>query len=105
METTTLTESEMLATADAHPVTALRGYVTTTRAHIESVFGKPTCDTESPDGKVTTEWVILLADGSIATIYDWKQYEDGAPKMFEEYMWHIGGHAADTAMIVNDLLA
>lgn len=70
--------------------TALRGYVTTTRRALEAVFGKPTADDDESGDKVTTEWVVDFGD-TIATIYDWKRYEDGAPDMDEVYEWHIGG--------------
>jgi hypothetical protein len=73
--------------------TSLRGYITTTRAHIETVFGSPTIDlgVDGRGSKTTTEWYLLFEDGTRATIYDWKRYEDGAPEMDERYEWHIGG--------------
>lgn len=74
---------------------SLVGYITTTRRHIESVFGAPTWDTPSPDGKVTTEWNLEFEDGTVATIYDYKRYEEGAPALDEVYEWHIGGHSDD----------
>lgn len=83
---------------------SLVGYVTTTRLHIESVFGEPTYNTESPDGKVTTEWVIVLPDGTRATIYDWKRYEEGAPDFDEEYEWHIGGNSHKVESLIQEYL-
>ena len=73
--------------------TSLRGYIETTRAHIETVFGSPTIDHGENGGgyKCTTEWYLLFEDGTRATLYDWKRYEEGAPKMDEHYEWHIGG--------------
>ena len=71
--------------------TSLQGYVKATRAQLVAVFGEPD-PIESSDGKVTTEWIIEFADKTIATIYDWKRYELGAPKNDEVYEWHIGGH-------------
>lgn len=82
--------------------THLQGYVTTTRDHIESVLGEPL---EYGEGsKVTTEWVIEFEDGTVATIYDWKRYEDGAPDFDEVYEWHIGGKTWDAALRVSEAL-
>ena len=71
--------------------TSLQGYVDATREQLVAVFGEPH-PIESSDGKVTTEWIIEFADKTIATIYDYKRYELGAPKSDELYEWHIGGH-------------
>jgi hypothetical protein len=71
--------------------TSLQGYVDATREQLVAVFGEP-YPIQSSDGKVTTEWIIEFADKTIATIYDYKRYELGAPKSDELYEWHIGGH-------------
>lgn len=71
--------------------TSLQGSVDATRDELVAVFGEPH-PIESSDGKVTTEWIIEFEDKTIATIYDWKRYELGAPKSDELYEWHIGGH-------------
>lgn len=82
--------------------TWLQGYVKGTRREIEATFGKPE---EWGDGdKVTTEWSIRFDDGTIATIYDWKRYELGAPKMDERIEWHIGGRNALAVERVEDAL-
>lgn len=70
--------------------TSLRGEVVATRKQIEAVFGKPTYRGDRYD-KVTCEWDVEFEDGTVASIYDWKRYSDGSPKMSEEYEWHIGG--------------
>lgn len=85
--------------------TGLVGYVTGTRREIEAVLGAPDEYGESDgDGKVTTEWLIRFDDGTVATIYDWKRYEDGAPGMDELYRWHIGGREGTAVRMVGDLL-
>lgn len=84
--------------------THLQAYVPTTRAKIESVFGAPTVENDDPSDKVTTEWVIRFDDGTIATIYDWKRYEEGAPAMNEQIVWHIGGHSLDARNAVEKAL-
>lgn len=72
--------------------TSLQGYVTATRAEIEAVFGAPTMAHNDTSDKVTTEWNIRFVNDVVATIYDWKRYEQGAPEMNERIEWHIGGH-------------
>lgn len=71
--------------------TSLQGYVDATRAQLVEVFGEPE-PIESSDGKVTTEWIIEFEDKTVATIYDWRRHELGAPTDDELYSWHIGGH-------------
>jgi hypothetical protein len=81
--------------------TSLCGYIRATRAEIEKVFGAPTYGVEhSGDGKVTTEWVIDFGNEVIATIYDWKRYEQGAPEMDERIVWNIGGRSHDALIVV-----
>ena len=59
------------------------------RDDIEKVFGPPVYDEPSPDGKVQMEWVIEFPDGTVATIYDYKQYDVATEDI--DY-WSIGGH-------------
>lgn len=70
--------------------TSLQGKMNATKKAIEAVFGRQNYSFD-PEDKVTTEWVIKFDDGMIATIYDWKRYEQGAPRLNEMYTWHIGG--------------
>jgi len=80
----------------------LKGYLTATRRKIESVFGSPL---EFGEGdKVTTEWVVEFEDGTIATIYDWKRYEDGAPELDENCVWNIGGYSMDAVKALKKAL-
>lgn len=66
--------------------TGLQGYVATTYDTLVEVFGEPTLGGSS-DGKVSAEWCLKFIDGTVATIYDYK--EDMTPKRM--YDWHIGG--------------
>lgn len=70
---------------------SLRGYISTTHAALVETFGAPSFEGEGD--KVTCEWVIVFDDGTVATIYDWKQYELGTP--YHTYDWHIGGFDVD----------
>jgi len=82
--------------------TSLQGYVETTRAHLVHVFGDPAMDDPHSWDKVTTEWVIRFfdTDETIATIYDWKRYEEGPPAIHESYVWHIGGNSKRAVELV-----
>jgi hypothetical protein len=67
--------------------TSLQGYVTAYYHELVEVFGEPT---DSGD-KVTAEWCLEFEDGTVATIYDWKEYETPMGR----YQWHIGGRNYD----------
>jgi len=86
--------------------TSLQGYVETTRAHLVHVFGDPAMDDPHSWDKVTTEWVIRFfdTDETIATIYDWKRYEEGTPGLNEVYAYHIGGRDGRALELVKGLL-
>ena len=68
--------------ADANG-TCLQGYVQAYYHQLVEVFGEP----EGGGDKTTVEWCLEFEDGTVATIYDWKEYE--TPMGL--YHWHIGG--------------
>jgi hypothetical protein len=83
--------------------TSLKGHIQEiTRRELEAIFGPPSYFDANggADGKVTTEWCLLINDDTVATIYDWKRYEDGAPGMDEKCEWNIGGHGPDVVDLV-----
>jgi hypothetical protein len=86
---------------------SLKGYIKTTRATIETIFGQPTYENPFED-KITTEWVVELIDENgdsvIATIYDWKRYEMGKPASDEVIYWHIGGFSNEATDKVAEAL-
>jgi len=82
----------------------LVGYFNATRREIESIFGEPTYTDNSKHEKVTVEWVIKFENGTFATIYDYKRYEQGTPKMDEVYEWHIGGENLEAARLVSEAM-
>ena len=80
--------------ADANG-TSLQGYVQAYYHQLVEVFGEP----EAGGDKTTVEWCLEFEDGTVATIYDWKEYE--TPMGL--HRWHIGGrnnlavaHVTDT---------
>ena len=81
--------------------TSLRGEILTTRAELTAVLGEP-IQYEEGD-KVTIEWGIRLG-GTVATVYDWKRYEEGTPTDHEAYSYHIGGHDEKAVLLVETLV-
>lgn len=79
--------------------TCLQGYIDATRDELEIVFGAP-FDWPEHD-KVTTEWIIRFENGVVATVYDWKRYEEGRPGQFEKITWHIGGKSDEAQRFVH----
>jgi len=78
---------------------SLKGYVQTTLAELTEVFGEPTYDRPSPDGKINTEWVLLI-DDVLVTVYDWKTGETPTGL----YDWHVGGHDSSAETLVQDCI-
>ena len=82
--------------------TSLQGYVKTTYDEIVEIFGEPR-HTSSGDDKITAEWNLEFDvddECVIATIYDWKVGETPLGK----HRWHIGGHFAFAAEVVNQYM-
>jgi len=69
--------------------TSLQGEIHTDYDTLVASFGEPTYGPDENNfDKVTCEWVLEI-DGTVVTIYDWKQYAD-TPRHY--YDWHIGGY-------------
>ena len=68
--------------------TSFKGDFYATYDEIVAVFGQPDFGPNKDGDKVTCEWCLEFEDGTVATIYDWKQYETP----MGNYLWHIGGH-------------
>jgi hypothetical protein len=62
--------------------------ITTSIEKLTKVLGEPSYIGDYED-KVTVEWVCELEDGSIVTVYDWKEYRKISE--FENIEFHIGG--------------
>lgn len=75
--------------------TSLQGYVTAYYHELVAVFGEP--DYLGGD-KTTVEWCLEFDDGTIATIYDWKEYETPMGR----YQWHVGGTSKSAVWAVQD---
>jgi hypothetical protein len=84
--------------------TSLAGHVETTFAELVSVFGEPI----DGDDKTDAEWLVEFEDGTLATIYNYKDGinyngEDGTPV---EYItdWHVGGKNGNSVKRVLEAL-
>ncbi len=77
--------------------TSLQGYVRTTYAQLVALFGEGV----GAGDKTTAEWILEFDDGTVATIYDWKELETP----MGPYNWHVGGkRGAMVVALVQDVL-
>lgn len=76
--------------------THLQGYVRTTYAQLVDLFGEGV----GAGDKTTQEWILEFNDGTVATIYDWKEYE--TPEYL--YDWHVGGTSKQAVWKVQEAL-
>lgn len=77
--------------------TWLQGHISATYARLVSLFGKPL---RRRGDKVQAEWELDF-EGTIITIYDYKNY-DVAPE--NNTSWHIGGFGGEALRAVKILL-
>ena len=81
-------------------MTGFKGYVIAHYDELVGAFGKPD---DGPDGdfdKVTCCWRLQFEDGTIASIYDWKEHSTP----FYRYDWHIGGHDSNAIDRIHEVL-
>ena len=85
--------------------TSLKGYVQVDYDTLETLFGQPT---EGDGYKTDAEWLLVGDDGTIASIYNWKNgrnYEGrGGYNTFDITDWHIGGHDMKAVSLVYEAL-
>lgn len=85
--------------------TCLQGYITADFDELVAIFGEP----EWVDSdKVDVEWILEFADGTVATIYNWKNGpnylgDEGLPPEVNED-WHIGGRSQRAVELVEAAL-
>lgn len=94
-------------TTDGIGGTWLQGCIEETYDRLVEVFGEPNC--EGDEYKVQKEWVIKFADGTIATIYDYKEGDCyNGPGQGTHYTkvtdWHIGGRDQRAVTLVQEAL-
>jgi hypothetical protein len=81
--------------------TSLRGYIIATFDELVDAFGQPDEGPDDSADKITCCWRLEFEDGTVATIYDWK--EESTP--YHRYDWHIGGKNSDAVEFVQQTLA
>jgi len=85
--------------------TCLRGYKHATYAQLVDTFGPPTT---GDDYKTDVEWHLLFPDGTVATIYNWKNgpaYCGDAGTPIEELTdWNIGGNSGNALDYIQRIL-
>jgi len=79
-------------------LTSLQGYVTTTYAHLIRAFGEP--HDRDVAGKIRVQWRLRFADGTVASVYDWKTSEP----IDEVTEWNVGGSSPHAVRRVQEVL-
>ena len=90
--------------------THLQGNVGATYQELVEVFGEPirydSDGTTHMNNKTDAEWRISFEDGTVATIYNYKNglnYLGAEGKRVSEIsMWNVGGHNERAVTLVND---
>ena len=74
--------------------TFLQGYIKATYDQLLKTFGEPH-DPNGDNYKTDVEWAFEFADGTVATLYNWKNGKNylGAEglELNDIYEWHVGG--------------
>ena len=75
--------------------TFLRGYIKASYEQLVKTFGEPH-DPNGDNYKTDVEWAFEFADGTIATLYNWKNGknylgEAEGLELNDIYEWHVGG--------------
>jgi hypothetical protein len=76
----------------------LVGYVETTYAKLVECFGPP--PPSGPERKITAMWQIAFEDGTVASVYDWK--EGKTP--IQAYDWSVSGENNEAVLRVAEAL-
>jgi hypothetical protein len=89
--------------------TSRRGSIQATYDQLVAVFGQPEVFTlEDSDGKIDVEWAIAFDNGTVATIYNWKNGKNycGADglNVADITDWNVGGNRYDSATLVDEAL-
>ena len=77
--------------------TSLQGYITCSYDTLCEVFGEPI----GGDGyKTRAEWEGKTSDGTVFTIYDWKESQP----IGDVTNWHIGGRDTKSVQVIHDIV-
>jgi hypothetical protein len=85
--------------------TCLVGHITAHYSELVDVFGNPT---EGDGYKVDAEWKIEFEDGTVGTIYNWKNGPNycGEHGKLPEFNtdWNVGGKGYDSWSFIDEVL-
>lgn len=85
--------------------THLQGHIDIEYSVLKKIFGKP----QSDEGyKTDAEWYIQFEDGTVATIYNWKNGKnylgrEGTAKTKITH-WNVGGNSKEVVEKIQDIL-
>lgn len=86
--------------------TYFQGEIEASYAHLCELFGNPT---NGDEYKTDAEWEVEFEDGTVATIYNWKDGKNynGPEGMETEDItnWHIGGHDKKAVERVREIMS
>jgi hypothetical protein len=84
---------------------SLMDCITANYSDLKKIFGKPT---EGDGYKVDAEWEIEFEDGTVATIYNWKDGKNycGKSGLAKTKItdWHVGGRTMKSVERVKEVL-
>lgn len=73
-----------------------------TPANMKKLLGAPEYEDNSGDDKVNMEWIMETSDGTVFTIYDWKEYMPLNENAV--ISWHIGGYSKQDTELAREEL-
>jgi len=72
-------------------------------AAVRQILGQPQCEQNDGRDKVNFDWTMETDDGTIFTVYDWKEYR--ALQEGEIVEWHVGGKSrTDTEKALTEII-
>jgi len=72
-------------------------------AAVRQILGQPQCEQNDGRDKVNFDWTMETDDGTIFTVYDWKEYR--ALQEDEIIEWHVGGKSrSDTGKALTEII-
>lgn len=85
-----------------------QGYIDCNYNQLTALFGEPDNDQLNSGYKVDWEWMLTFADGTIATIYNWKNGPNycGEAGLHETQIntWNVGGFNAQAVRNIQSAL-
>jgi hypothetical protein len=73
-----------------------------TVADLRKILGEPQCEQNDGQDKCNFDWTMETEDGTVFTVYDWKEYRK--LKEDEDIEWHVGGHSGlDTMKALEEI--